>query len=250
MNTDSPIGRVPEGPTGRQIITVRPGRRRHGHPRAARRRRLRRRHARGRRPGSRGEGDVYLDVFGIAIVDSAPEQLGALSRAVGDSASPILAVEPEVYVYPFDAIDAAGGVRGRRGRRRSRSSRRRRTSTPTPTPWGLKAVHAVPPILATAPWAGADPDRRARHGHRPRSPRLRGRGVASSRSSRGPVQDGHWHALRRHGGRPKPSGHPAALRRRARLATARRQGAERSRAVARAARSWRGIQWAIQQGAT
>ena len=108
MNTDSAGGRVPEGPTGRQIITFAPV------DDATATRELRDvagldvGTARGLDdPAAVATGNVYLEELRIAIVDSVPDQLGALSRAVGDPESPILAVEPEVYVYPFDTIDAA-----------------------------------------------------------------------------------------------------------------------------------------------
>jgi len=109
MNTETATGRVPEGPTGRQIITfaeVDPGT-------ATRELRdvagldL----ANARDVGAFGtleevDADgVYLEALNIAIVDAPPDRARALSRAVDDSASPILAVEPEVYVYAFDTIE-------------------------------------------------------------------------------------------------------------------------------------------------
>ena len=95
MNTESAGGRVPEGPTGRQIITFAPV------DDATATRELRDvagldvGTSRGLDdPAAAATGNVYLEELRIAIVDSVPDQLVALSRAVGDSESPILAVEP------------------------------------------------------------------------------------------------------------------------------------------------------------
>ena len=110
MKSEMSVGRLPEGPTGRQIITFAPV-----DPGTAAREA---RDVAGLHLENAGEvgafgtldevaGDgVYFEELGIAVVDSAPDQLGALSRAVNDSASPILAVEPEVYVHVFDTIEA------------------------------------------------------------------------------------------------------------------------------------------------
>ena len=159
MSTDSAVGRVPEGPTGRQIITFAPV------DDATATRELRDvagfdvGTARGLDdPAAVATGDVYLEELGIAIVDSAPEQLVALSRAVGDSASPIIAVEPEVYVHPFDTIDAPPAFTDDEADADTDDDEVDAAETYVDTEtytWGLKAVHAVPPILATAPWAGA-----------------------------------------------------------------------------------------------
>ena len=109
MTTETVADRVPEGPTGRQIITfaqVDPAT-------AARELRdvagLDLANARdvgafGTLEEVAGDG-VYLEELNIAIVDSVPDQLGALSRAVDDSASPVLAIEPEVWVHALTMED-------------------------------------------------------------------------------------------------------------------------------------------------
>ena len=157
MNTESASGRVPEGPTGRQIITFAPV------DDATATRELRDvagldvGTARGLDdPAAAATGNVYLEELRIAIVDSVPDQLVALSRAVGDSESPILAVEPEVYVYPFDTIDAPGSdARATTASAEDDEVDAAETYADTDTyAWGLKAVHAVPPILATCTVGG------------------------------------------------------------------------------------------------
>ena len=161
MNTDSAGGRMPEGPTGRQIITFAPV----DDSTATRELRdvagLEVGRARGLDdPAAAATGNVYLEELGIAIVDSVPDQLGALSRAVDDSTSPILAVEPEVYVYPFDTIEdmtIVDGVddteTGEDNQDDEVDAAETYVDTATYT-WGLKAVRAIPPILRTAPWSG------------------------------------------------------------------------------------------------
>ena len=248
MDTDSAVGRVPEGPTGRQIITFAPV------DDSTATRELRDvagfdvGSARGLDdPAAAATGDVYLEELGIAIVDSAPEQLGALSRAVGDSASPILAVEPEVYVYPFDAIDAEAEAE-----EDEVDAAETYVDTDTYT-WGLKAVHAVPPILATAPWAGAGIriavlDTGIDLGH----PDFAGRVLASQSFIPGAaVQDGHSHGTHCAGTAAGPKSPPGTQRRYgvahgSRLLVGKvlsDQGSGTSGQILA------GIQWAIQQGA-
>src|SRR6185436_15956586 len=222
MNTDSAAGRVPEGPTGRQIITFAPVDDETatrelrdvagfdiGTPRGL------------DDPAAVATGDVYLDKLGIAIVDSAPEQLGALSRAVGDSASPIIAVEPEVYVYPFDTIDAmdappATVADDSDAEADDDEVDAAETYVDTDTyAWGLKAVRAVPPILATAPWAGAGIriavlDTGIDLGH----PDFAGRVIASQSFIPGAaVQDGHSHGTHCAGTAAGPKSPPGTQRR-------------------------------------
>lgn len=202
MSTETAAGRVPEGPTGRQIITfaqVEPGT-------AVRETRdvagldL----ANARDVGAFGtlgevEADgVYLEALGIAIVDSAPDQLGALSRAVGDSASPILAVEPEVYVYAFDTIEDVETFEDVETGESTQDDEVDAAATYADTAsyaWGLKAVRAIPPILRTAPWSGtgiriAILDTGIDLGH----PDFAGRVLASESFIPGEaVHDGHSH---------------------------------------------------------
>ena len=248
MDTDSAVGRVPEGPTGRQIITFAPV------DDSTATRELRDvagfdvGSARGLDdPAAAATGDVYLEELGIAIVDSGPEQLGALSRAVGDSASPILAVEPEVYVYPFDTIDAEAEAE-----EDEVDAAETYVDTDTYT-WGLKAVHAVPPILATAPWAGAGIriavlDTGIDLGH----PDFAGRVLASQSFIPGAaVQDGHSHGTHCAGTAAGPKSPPGTQRRYgvahgSRLLVGKvlsDQGSGTSGQILA------GIQWAIQQGA-
>jgi len=210
MSTETAAGRVPEGPTGRQIITFA-----HVEPGAASR------EARdvagldlvdagdigtfGSLEEVDGDG-VYFSTLGIAIVDSAPDQLGSLSRAVGDSTSPIVAVEPEVYVHAFDTLDGTETVAGVEGTEAvddvdadedaedEVEAAETYSDTPTYT-WGLKAVRAIPPILHTAPWTGtgiriAILDTGIDLGH----PDFAGRVLASQSFIPGePVHDGHSH---------------------------------------------------------
>lgn len=256
MNTDSAGGRVPEGPTGRQIITFAPV------DEATATRELKDVAGfdigtpRGEDPTAVATGDVYLDVLGIAVVDSAPEQLGALSRAVGDSASPILAVEPEVYVYPFDSIDAPPAFVYDDTDAETADDEVDAAETYVDTDtyaWGLKAVRAVPPILATAPWAGAGIriavlDTGIDLGH----PDFAGRVLASESFIPGqPVQDGHSHGTHCAGTAAGPKSPPGTQRRYgvahgSRLLVGKvlsDQGSGTSGQILA------GIQWAIQQGA-
>lgn len=256
MNTDSAGGRVPEGPTGRQIITFAPV------DEATAVRELKDVAGfdvgtpRGEDPAAVATGDVYLDVLGIAVVDSAPEQLGALSRAVGDSASPILAVEPEVYVHPFDAIDAPAAFVYDDTDAETADDEVDAAETYVDTDtyaWGLKAVRAVPPILATAPWAGAGIriavlDTGIDLGH----PDFAGRVLASESFIPGqPVQDGHSHGTHCAGTAAGPKSPPGTQRRYgvahgSRLLVGKvlsDQGSGTSGQILA------GIQWAIQQGA-
>ena len=221
MSTETAVGRVPEGPTGRQIITfanVDPG--------------TASREARdvagldlvdARDIGtfeSLEEVDadgVYFSALGIAVVDSVPEQLGSLSRAVGDSTSPIIAVEPEVYVHAFDTFETTGAAEGVEtggtgdgvdaideaaldevdtDEEAEDETDVAETYGDTPTyTWGLKAVRAIPPILHTAPWTGtgiriAILDTGIDLGH----PDFAGRVLASQSFIPGePVHDGHSH---------------------------------------------------------
>ena len=162
MKSEMSVGRLPDGPTGRQIITFAPV-----DPGTAAREA---RDVAGLHLENAGEvgafgtldevaGDgVYFEELGIAVVDSAPDQLGALSRAVNDSASPILAVEPEVYVHVFDTIEATAtseGVDdiGEFAQDHDVDAAEIFADTDRYT-WGLAAVRAVPPILHTAPWSG------------------------------------------------------------------------------------------------
>ena len=257
MNTDSAAGRVPEGPTGRQIITFAP-------VDAGTATRELRDVAGVDVPAARGlddpvamaTGDVYLDELGIAIVDSVPDRLDALSRAVDDSQSPILAVEPEVYVYPFDTIDAppAVGYDDADTETEDEEVDAAETYVDTATyAWGLKAVHAVPPILATAPWAGAGIriavlDTGIDLGH----PDFAGRIIASQSFIAGqPVQDGHSHGTHCAGTAAGPKSPPGTQRRYgvahgSRLLVGKvlsDQGSGSSGGILA------GIQWAIQQGA-
>ena len=256
MNTDSAAGRVPEGPTGRQIITFAPV------DDGTATRELRDvagvdvPAARGLDdPVAMATGDVYLDELGIAIVDSVPDRLDALSRAVDDSQSPILAVEPEVYVYPFDTIDAPPAV-GYDDDTETEDEEVDAAETYVDTAtyaWGLKAVHAVPPILATAPWAGAGIriavlDTGIDLGH----PDFAGRIIASQSFVAGqPVQDGHSHGTHCAGTAAGPKSPPGTQRRYgvahgARLIVGKvlsDQGSGSSGGILA------GIQWAIQQGA-
>ena len=256
MNTDSAAGRVPEGPTGRQIITFAPV------DDGTATRELRDvagvdvPAARGLDdPVAMATGDVYLDELGIAIVDSVPDRLDALSRAVDDSQSPILAVEPEVYVYPFDTIDAPPAV-GYDDDTETEDEEVDAAETYVDTAtyaWGLKAVHAVPPILATAPWAGAGIriavlDTGIDLGH----PDFAGRIIASQSFIAGqPVQDGHSHGTHCAGTAAGPKSPPGTQRRYgvahgARLIVGKvlsDQGSGASGGILA------GIQWAIQQGA-
>jgi subtilisin family serine protease len=256
MNTDSAAGRMPEGPTGRQIITFAPV------DDGTATRELRDvagvdvPAARGLDdPVAMATGNVYLDELGIAIVDSVPDQLGALSRAVDDSQSPILAVEPEVYVYPFDTIDAPPAV-GYDDDTETEEDEVDAAETYVDTAtytWGLKAVHAVPPILATAPWAGAGIriavlDTGIDLGH----PDFAGRIIASQSFVAGqPVQDGHSHGTHCAGTAAGPKSPPGTQRRYgvahgARLIVGKvlsDQGSGSSGGILA------GIQWAIQQGA-
>ena len=60
-------------------------------------------------------------------------------------------------MYPFDTIDAPPAV-GYDADAETEDDEVDAAETDVDTAtyaWGLKAVHAVPPILATAPWAGA-----------------------------------------------------------------------------------------------
>ena len=258
MNTDSAAGRVPVGPTGRQIITFAPV------DDGTATRELRDvagvdvPAARGLDdPVAMATGDVYLDELGIAIVDSVPDQLGALSRAVDDSQSPILAVEPEVYVYPFDTIDAPPAVgydddTDAETEDDEVDAAETYADTATYT-WGLKAVRAVPPILATAPWSGmniriAVLDTGIDLGH----PDFAGRVIASQSFISGqPVQDGHSHGTHCAGTAAGPKAPPGTQRRYgvahgARLIVGKvlsDQGSGSSGGILA------GIQWAIQQGA-
>ncbi|MFD4421111.1 S8 family serine peptidase [Agromyces sp. NPDC058484] len=258
MNTDSAVGRVPEGPTGRQIITFAPV------DDATATRELRDVAGfdigapRGLDdPAAAATGDVYLEELGIAVVDSAPEQLGALSRAVGDSASPILAVEPEVYVYPFDSIDAPPAVDYEAdddtdAEEDEVDAAQTYVDTDTST-WGLKAVRAIPPILSTAPWSGygmriAVLDTGIDLDH----PDFAGRVLASQSFIPGqPVQDGHSHGTHCAGTAAGPKV-PSGTQRRYGVAHGARlligkvlsdQGSGTSGQILA------GIQWAIQQGA-
>jgi subtilisin family serine protease len=220
MSTETAVGRVPEGPTGRQIITFA-----HVDPGTASR------EARdvagldlvdARDIGTfesldEVEADgVYFSTLGIAVVDSAPEQLGSLSRAVGDSTSPIIAVEPEVYVHALDTFETTGASEGVEtvdtvGTASDGASALDEVGTDedvedepdaaetyadTPTyTWGLKAVRAIPPILHTAPWTGTgiriailDTGIDLEH------PDFAGRVLASQSFIPGePVHDGHSH---------------------------------------------------------
>ena len=199
MNTETTTGRLPEGPTGRQIITfaqVDPGT-------ATREMRdvagLDLSNARDvGAPGEASGGGVYLETLNIAIVDSAPDQLGALSRAVDDSASPIIAVEPEVYVHAFDTIEATDTYAGVETDESTQDDEVDAAETYADTAtytWGLKAVRAIPPILYLAPWSGtgikiAVLDTGIDLGH----PDFAGRVLASQSFIPGEaVHDGHSH---------------------------------------------------------
>ncbi|WP_156401935.1 S8 family serine peptidase [Agromyces sp. Soil535] len=202
MSTETASGRVPEGPTGRQIITfaeVDPGTA------------MRELHdvagldlANARDVGAFGtleevDADgVYLEALNIAIVDAPPDRAGALSRAVDDSASPILAVEPEVYVYAFDTIEETTTFEDLETGDDTQDDEVDAAETYVDTAtyaWGLKAVRAVPPILHTAPWSGtgiriAVLDTGIDLGH----PDFVGRVLASqSFIPNQAVQDGHSH---------------------------------------------------------
>src|SRR4030095_12245763 len=118
-----------------------------------------------------------------------------------DSTSPILAVEPEVYVYPFDTIEDMTIVDGADDTETGEDTQddevdAAETYVDTATyTWGLKAVRAIPPILRTAPWSGtgiriAVLDTGIDLGH----PDFVGGGLSSQPFTPGqPVQDGHSH---------------------------------------------------------
>ena len=213
MRTESTVGRLPEGPTGRQIITfdnVDAGRARGEARDVAGLDLTDSREVEAFETLEEVPGDgVYFETLNIAIVDSAPEQLGALSRAVGDSASPVLAVEPEVYVHAFDTIAQDGTWVNTDGTETvddiesgedtedaedEVDAAEVYADTATYT-WGLRAVRAIPPILHTAPWTGtgmriAILDTGIDLGH----PDFAGRVLASESFIPGqPVQDGHSH---------------------------------------------------------
>jgi len=54
-------------------------------------------------PGKSVSGDFHLETLGVAVVDSPPEQMQSMAADAGTESSPILAVEPERYVYAFAA---------------------------------------------------------------------------------------------------------------------------------------------------
>lgn len=260
MNSSDADARVPEGPTGRQIITFAP---------VDGDRATRELHdvagldsgmvqGLGDSPAEAASHDVFLDRLNIAIVDSDSDQLGALSLAVADSSSPILAVEPEVYVHALDSIDAppfTGGDVDVDLSTMDEDVDAAEVYADTATyAWGLKAVRAIPPILATAPWSGsgiriAVLDTGLDLGH----PDFAGRVIASQSFITGqPVQDGHSHGTHCAGTAAGPKVPSGGTQRRYGVAHGSRlligkvlsdQGGGSSGGILA------GIQWAVQQGA-
>ncbi|MDR6905235.1 subtilisin family serine protease [Agromyces sp. 3263] len=260
MTTETVADRVPEGPTGRQIITfaqVDPAT-------AARELRdiagLDLANARdvgafGTLEEVAGDG-VYLEELNIAIVDSVPDQLGALSRAVGDSASPVLAIEPEVWVHALTMEDlrTSEDVETGETTQDDEVDAAEVYADTAAYTWGLKAVRAIPPILRTAPWSGtgmrvAILDTGIDLGH----PDFAGRVLASQSFIPGqPVHDGHSHGTHCAGTAAGIKVPPGGQRRYgvahgARLLVGKvlsNSGSGTSGQILA------GINWAIQQGAT
>jgi hypothetical protein len=103
----SQAGELPLGPTGRSIIVLRPG------ARSSTIKALRA--ATGIKIASTadyedavvsdddlgGADGIVLENLDIAIVDVDSDQLQSLDAAIADTESPILSIEPEMYVIPF-----------------------------------------------------------------------------------------------------------------------------------------------------
>lgn len=143
--------------------------------------------------GSGTEGSVYLEHLGVAILQEEPEAVsGALTSAIEDPASPVLATEPEVVVTVAD------GELGEDGFLLAEDDDVPDVLAFADTDhytWGLRAVQAIPPFLHRAPWSGtgitvAVLDTGIDLGH----PDFAGQitGSASFISGQG-VQDGHGH---------------------------------------------------------
>ncbi|BDZ54198.1 S8 family serine peptidase [Agromyces marinus] len=261
MTTSDVDGGIPMGPTGRQIITFAPVEA----DAAARELRdvagMERSMSRGLGddPAAATSGDMYLDLLNVAVVDGDGDQIGALSRAVDDPSSPIIAIEPEVWVHPLDTIDAVDAPSTFADDESDGSADddevdAAQTYADTATfTWGLQAVRAIPPILATAPWSGtgmrvAVLDTGIDLGH----PDFAGRVVASQSFISGQaVHDGHSHGTHCAGTAAGPKV-PSGTQRRYGVAYGARlvvgkvlsdQGSGSSGGILA------GIQWAIQQGA-
>src|SRR5258708_21587128 len=54
-------------------------------------------------PGKSAGGDLHFETLGVAVLDSHPEEMQSMAADAGTESSPILAVEPERYVYAFAA---------------------------------------------------------------------------------------------------------------------------------------------------
>lgn len=54
-------------------------------------------------PGKSAGGDLHFETLGVAVLDSPPEEMQTMAADAGTESSPILAVEPERYVYAFAA---------------------------------------------------------------------------------------------------------------------------------------------------
>ncbi|GAA2038489.1 hypothetical protein GCM10009819_24140 [Agromyces tropicus] len=260
MTTSDADLRLPEGPTGRQIITFAPV----DADTATRELRdvagIERSMPRGLGddPAAAASGDLYLDLLNIAVVDGDGEQARSLSRAVDDSSSPILAVEPEVWVHPLDTIDAMDAPvleeeDAEAGTEDEEVDAAEVYADTDTYAWGLKAVRAIPPILSTAPWGGtlmrvAVLDTGIDLDH----PDFAHRVVASQSFVAGqPVQDGHSHGTHCAGTaagakRPRGTKRRYGVAHRARLVVGKvlsDQGSGASGGILA------GIQWAVQQGA-
>lgn len=95
---------LPTGPTGRQIIVLRPDTARAGISAINEIAGIRATAASELSPAAAdpSKGNIFFEELDIMVVEGGASQMGALEASVFDSSSPVLSVEPEMYVVPMD----------------------------------------------------------------------------------------------------------------------------------------------------
>lgn len=95
---------LPTGPTGRQIVVLRPDSARAGINAVNEIAGIRASASADLQPASAdpSRGSILFEELDIMVVEGDAGQFGALQASVADNASPVLSVEPEMYVVPMD----------------------------------------------------------------------------------------------------------------------------------------------------